>query len=196
MTEEKLKRLEYLESLINSPEVNDFIEGLKIEQAHQTEKWGREQEENHHPAHYILVNNKLLGKLTVAMWDGDVEKFKHHCITIAAAMFNCHRQIMKKGTHINDYFFQNQKMKMMKVHSASGRDKNLKNVPDFVPMGLLNEEQAQHNHSQSLDRLNERGGLGVLEILDNIHKRKLTHRAYETQEEVDELNKLISEFKP
>lgn len=104
MSEADKKRLIYLEALINSPEIGDFIEGVKIEAAHQTEKWGREQEESHHPAHYILVANKLLGKLAVAMWNGDKEKFSHHLITIAAAMHNCHRQISKNGTKINEYF--------------------------------------------------------------------------------------------
>lgn len=85
--------------------------------------------------------------------------------------------------------------KLMKVHSSSRNNKELKNVPSFVPFKFLNEEQAEHNHSQSLDKLNGRGGLGVLEVLDIIHKRKWSHRV-ETQQEVDELNSLIAESKP
>jgi endogenous inhibitor of DNA gyrase (YacG/DUF329 family) len=37
--------------------------------------------------------------------------------------------------------------------------------PKRFPMHLLNEDQAQRNHSQSLKRLKERGGLSVHEIL-------------------------------
>lgn len=81
-------------------------------------------------------------------------------------------------------------MDKMKVHSSCLRDKSLKNVPEYVPMELLNEEQAERNHSQSLSRLNERGGMGIAEILDNIHKRRLSFRG-ETQADVDELNEII-----
>jgi uncharacterized protein YacL len=84
-------------------------------------------------------------------------------------------------------------MEIMRMHSDCKRDKGLKNVPDSVPMSLLNEEQAKSNHGQTLKRLNERGGLGVLEMLDNINKRKLTWRK-ETQADVDELNALLSTF--
>lgn len=38
-------RVSELEKLINSPEINDFIEGFKIEAAHQTERWTQEKEE-------------------------------------------------------------------------------------------------------------------------------------------------------
>lgn len=81
----------------------------------------------------------------------------------------------------------------MKVHPVSINDKTLKNVPASVPIILLSEDWAQHNQSQTLSRLNERGGLGVLEMLDNIHKRKVTMPHIETQLHVDELNKLIQE---
>lgn len=94
---------------INSPEIEDFILGFKTEAAHQTERRGKEDEEHKPPHHYILVYNKLLGKLAVSIFDGDQEKFKHHLITLAAAGFNCHRQIQKPGTEINKWFnYKNQ----------------------------------------------------------------------------------------
>lgn len=77
----------------------------------------------------------------------------------------------------------------MLLHSSS-RDlfKNVYGLPKYVPYELLNEEQAQRNHSQSLDRLNERGGLGVMEMLDNIHKRSLSR----VMENITHLNELIA----
>lgn len=42
--------------------------------------------------------------------------------------------------------------------------------PDSVPYELLSEEWAIKNHSQSLDKLNSRGGMGVHEIICNIEK--------------------------
>ncbi len=86
---------------------------------------------------------------------------------------------------------QNENMETMKVHSTCLRNKNLKNVPCDIPMELLNEEQAQINHGQSLKRLNERGGLGIAEILSNIKKDKSIYREEETQEMVDELNEIV-----
>lgn len=41
--------------------------------------------------------------------------------------------------------------------------------PRQIPMHLLNEARAQCNHSQTLQRLKERGGLGVAEILSIVH---------------------------
>ena len=87
--------------------------------------------------------------------------------------------------------------KMMKIHSDSRIQFPEKDwtksscwAPESVPMNLLNEEQAQTNHGQSLDTLNKRGGLGILEILDNIHKRRLSQRK-ESWADVQELNTLI-----
>lgn len=78
----------------------------------------------------------------------------------------------------------------MKVHSTCIRDRTLKNVPESVPMSMLNEDWAKRNHDQSLDTLNSRGGLGITELLANIHKTKVRH-GIEKQHDVDELNELI-----
>lgn len=97
-------RISKMEASINSPVINDFIKGMKIEAEHQTQRWGVEKEENEPPHHYILVTNKLLGKMAIDIWDKNTDKFKHHIIALAAEMFNLHRQIDKKGTVINHYF--------------------------------------------------------------------------------------------
>ena len=74
------------------------------------------------------------------------------------------------------------------------KDKELlKNCPLDVPDGMLTEEWAQRNHSQSLSRLNDRGGLGVAEILANINKQK-RFDGKDTQEKVNELNRLIEQY--
>lgn len=54
----------------------------------------------------------------------------------------------------------------MKVHS-SDLTKYRKGPAEF-PSNLLSEDMAQYNHSQSLERLNSRGGLGYDEIVCNI----------------------------
>lgn len=98
------KRVNDLESLINNPEIEDFLKGTQIEAAHQIERWGLENEEANPPHHYILVLSKLIGKLSVDIFDRNTDKFKHHCIAIAAEMHNLHRQVTKRGTVVNEWF--------------------------------------------------------------------------------------------
>ena len=77
-------------------------------------------------------------------------------------------------------------MKKMKV---LGREQGIMYYPDGVPMEMLSEFMAQKNHSQTLDGLNSRGGLGVNEILANLKSEAIGGK--ETQKDVDELNRLI-----
>ena|ERR1051325_11477378 len=88
--------------LLNTPEIEDFDTGYKLESHHQEQKWGNEKEAP--PHHYIMVITKLLGKLTVSVWDRNKDKFKHHLITIAAVCFNAHKKIEDKSAFINEYF--------------------------------------------------------------------------------------------
>lgn len=80
------------------------------------------------------------------------------------------------------------------VHSGDRSAKHLKNVPNSIPWGLLNEHFADINHKQSLNRLNERGGMGIVEILNNIDKKRLEFR-HATQEDVDRLNLIVIAYK-
>jgi hypothetical protein len=41
-------------------------------------------------------------------------------------------------------------------------------LPDCIPDAILSERRAQRNHGQTLERLNERGGLSVDEIVCNL----------------------------
>ena len=68
--------------------------------------------------------------------------------------------------------------------------------PKKVPDNLLSEDQAQKNHGQTLNRLNERGGMGAYEIMCNIHKIKLFEKVnekimYDTEYWIDELIKYL-----
>lgn len=94
------------DALVNNPEIEDFVKGVQLEAAHQLERWGIENEEANPPHHFVLVMAKLLGKLSTDIFDRDHEKFKHHCIAIAAEMHNIHRQVDKEGTQINHWFFK------------------------------------------------------------------------------------------
>lgn len=48
--------------------------------------------------------------------------------------------------------------------------RKLKGIPDTVPFSILSEDWAQRIHNQSLERLNERGGMCAAEICINIKR--------------------------
>lgn len=96
--------IDKLNRLLNTPELDNFDEGVKLESGHQIQRWGEIEESKKPPHHFIMVVTKLLGKLTVSVWDHDSDKFKHHCITLAAVMRNCHRQIHTEGSQVNEWF--------------------------------------------------------------------------------------------
>lgn len=56
---------------------------------------------------------------------------------------------------------------MMRIMRADMPD----DCPAYIRMDALNEQWAQRNHSQSLKRLNERGGLSACEALAIIQHR-------------------------
>ncbi len=93
-----------LNRLINNPEIEVFLEGVRIESAHQTEKHGKQVEETKFPHDYNLVLDYLKGKLTKAIWEKNMEKYKHHLITISAVCYNIHRQVQNPGTSIYKWF--------------------------------------------------------------------------------------------
>lgn len=45
---------------------------------------------------------------------------------------------------------------------------NHNDCPKQIPFAMLSERQAQYNHSQTLQKLNERGGMIPMEIVANI----------------------------
>ena len=61
---------------------------------------------------------------------------------------------------------ENNKFPVLLGHRVHGKQPGF---PSFVRWSELNERQAQINHSQSLGRLAERGGLSPAEIVGNIN---------------------------
>lgn len=61
-----------------------------------------------------------------------------------------------------------QPVEYMPIHPEDAKKSD---CPKQFPMHLLDEGQAQRNHSQSLKRLKERGGLSVREILAIVGKK-------------------------
>lgn len=86
-----------LHELINHPHNDDWFEGVRIEAAHQQERWGSEHDAGKSPADWFWLLGYLAGKCLAACIACDFEKAKHHTISSAAALLNWHRHITKPG---------------------------------------------------------------------------------------------------
>jgi hypothetical protein len=85
------ERLRQLDSLINAPLIDDFLEGVRLEAAHQQERWGTDHDVGKSPEEWLWLVAYLCTKATQAARYGDVEKHRHHVITAGAALLNWHR---------------------------------------------------------------------------------------------------------
>ena len=69
------------------------------------------------------------------------------------------------------------------------------NLPKEFPTELLNEEWVDKLHNQTLERLNERGGLGVIEIIANIKQLKFNELdSYDINKAINELKELLNNY--
>lgn len=82
-----------LRALLNTPEVYDFLEGVRLEAAHQQERWGNAHDAGKVPADWFWLLGHLSGKALAAAVKGDTEKALHHCISSAAVLLNWHAHI-------------------------------------------------------------------------------------------------------
>lgn len=82
-----------LKALLNTPETEDFMKGVPLEAAHQIERWGPDYDKAKTSWDWFWTLGYLGGKCSQAMLAGNIEKAKHHCITIAALALNWHRTI-------------------------------------------------------------------------------------------------------
>lgn len=90
-----------LHDLIWSPHVDDFLEAVRIEAAHQRDRWGEEHDGiKDDPDWYWLVGwvaGKAVHAASRAHTEGTPqEKRLHHIITSAAVCLNWHRHAKEK----------------------------------------------------------------------------------------------------
>lgn len=76
---------EKMREQLDSPELQDFLAGVRLEAAHQRKRWGTDQDAGKTDADWFWLVGYLAGK---AMHKP--EKRLHHLITAAAALFNWH----------------------------------------------------------------------------------------------------------
>ena len=80
-----------LRALINTPRTDDFMEAVRIEAAHQQERWGSENDSGKEPMDWYWLLGWLSGKSVKAFLTGDNDKGLHHIISSAAVLLNWHR---------------------------------------------------------------------------------------------------------
>jgi hypothetical protein len=74
-----------LRALINNPHTDDFLAAVRLEAAHQQERWGSEHDAGKTDADWFWLVGYLAGKAITKP-----EKQLHHIITTAAALLNWH----------------------------------------------------------------------------------------------------------
>lgn len=91
-------RIKELEGLINAPETDDFLKGVKLEAAHQVQRWGYAHDRSKSAENWYWLVGYLAGKALRAAITGDQEKALHHTISSAAALLNWHAAIKRDAT--------------------------------------------------------------------------------------------------
>lgn len=96
------KRVAELENLLNTPEVIDFGKALRLEAAHQRERWGSDHDAGKTDADWLWLLGYLASKALHNPPPFDApghraqqrDKKLHRIVTIAAAAANWHAQIL------------------------------------------------------------------------------------------------------
>lgn len=93
-----------LQILIDTPHTNDWFEAVRLEAAHQINRWGSEHDAGKQPSDWFWLIGYLSGKALAAAITGNEEKTKHHIISSGAALLNWFRamtgdsNVMRPGT--------------------------------------------------------------------------------------------------
>jgi hypothetical protein len=113
-----LARIAALESLINNPHTNDFLEAVRTEAAHQRERWGTDHDAGKSDAEWFWLIGYVAGKALNTPIAKDLEaigrsastpaeadavithKRLHRIITIAAAALNWHAAVSGADTRM------------------------------------------------------------------------------------------------
>lgn len=86
-------RVNELERLINTPETADWLQGARLEAAHQIDRWGSARDRGKSAWDWFWLIGYLAQKAAAAEIAGDVEKAMHHTISTGAALINWHKAL-------------------------------------------------------------------------------------------------------
>lgn len=82
-----------LTALLNTPLTADFLDAVKIEAAHQRERWPAQQDASKSPPDWFWLIGYFAGKALAHHLAENYEKALHHTISTAAALANWHAAI-------------------------------------------------------------------------------------------------------
>lgn len=89
-----------LTALLNTPQTVDWVESVKVEAAHQRERWGTDHDAGKTPADWFWLLGYLGGKALAAAALGNTEKALHHTISAGAALANWHLALSGADTRM------------------------------------------------------------------------------------------------
>lgn len=98
LAEEAMSAVRRMAALINTPRTDEWSEAVRIEAAHQIDRWGVEHDAGKRPEDWIALLVYLLGKATAAHFANDTNKLAHHIISTSAALLNWHRALVGDST--------------------------------------------------------------------------------------------------
>lgn len=87
-------------ALVNKPEIEDFLRGVKLEAAHQVLRWGDAHDRDKSAKNWYWLVGYLAGKALRAAITGQRDKALHHCISSAAALLNWHQAVKRDTTGV------------------------------------------------------------------------------------------------
>ena len=90
LIETQAREIERLRAERDTPHVSDFLEAVKLEAAHQRERWGSDHDAGKTPFDWFWLIGYLAQKAADAATRGDAFKALHHTISTAAALANWH----------------------------------------------------------------------------------------------------------
>lgn len=87
-----------LDSLVNNPHIKEFAEAVRLEAAHQRERWGAAHDAGKQSQDWFWLIGYLAGKALAADKSGDKDKALHHTISTAAVLANWHAALTGEHT--------------------------------------------------------------------------------------------------
>jgi hypothetical protein len=87
-----------LSALINNPQTSEFLEAVRLEAAHQRERWGAASDRSKSAENWYWLVGYLAGKCLRAAITGDKQKALHHTISAAAALAQWFDAITRDGS--------------------------------------------------------------------------------------------------
>ncbi|KJU81030.1 hypothetical protein N619_01325 [Ectopseudomonas oleovorans] len=83
-----------LDALINTPHTDEWFDAVRLEAAHQIQRWGTDHDAGKQPADWFWLLGYLGQKAMTVQIAGDEQKAKHHTISSGAMMLNWFRAMV------------------------------------------------------------------------------------------------------